>query len=81
MRYKTWVNRFSADPKIINKPFVLNGAQRTLIGVNASPLCPWRSRYVDSAGPVIPPHRSAMDSPSTVLQLTSAGVSIRKPNR
>jgi predicted permease len=33
MRYKTWVNRFSADPSLINKTFVLNGVQRTLIGV------------------------------------------------
>ncbi len=33
MRYKTWVNRFSADPKILNTTFVLNGAPRTLIGV------------------------------------------------
>ena len=33
MRYKTWVSRFSADPHLINKTFVLNGTQRTLIGV------------------------------------------------
>jgi putative ABC transport system permease protein len=33
MRYKTWVTRFSGDPKLINKTFVLNGTQRTLIGV------------------------------------------------
>src|SRR6202171_62958 len=33
MRYKTWVPRFSADSKLINKTFVLNGTQRTLIGV------------------------------------------------
>ena len=33
MRYKTWVTRFSADPSIINKTFVLNGTQRTLIGI------------------------------------------------
>src|SRR5467141_2441946 len=33
MRYKTWVSRFSADPAIINKTFVLNGTQRTLIGI------------------------------------------------
>jgi putative ABC transport system permease protein len=33
MRYRTWVNRFSADPGLINKTFVLNGTQRTLIGV------------------------------------------------
>jgi len=33
MRYKTWVSRFSADPNLINKTFVLNGTQRTLIGV------------------------------------------------
>jgi putative ABC transport system permease protein len=33
MRYKAWVTRFSADPGLINKIFVLNGTQRTLIGV------------------------------------------------
>ena len=33
MRYKTWVTRFSADPTFINKIFVLNGTQRTLIGI------------------------------------------------
>ncbi len=33
MRYKTWVNRFSADPKILNTTFVLNGTPRTLVGV------------------------------------------------
>src|ERR1700719_1766712 len=33
MRYKTWVSRFNADPSIINKTFVLNGTQRTLIGI------------------------------------------------
>jgi putative ABC transport system permease protein len=33
MRYKTWVTRFSADPTLINKTFVLNGVQRTLIGI------------------------------------------------
>ena len=33
MRYKTWVSRFSADPKILNTTFVLNGTPRTLIGV------------------------------------------------
>ena len=33
MRYKTWVSRFNADPKILNTTFVLNGAARTLIGV------------------------------------------------
>jgi len=33
LRYKTWVNRFNADPSIVNKSFVLNGTARTLIGV------------------------------------------------
>ncbi len=33
MRYKTWVNRFSADPNIVNTTFVLNGTPRTLVGV------------------------------------------------
>jgi putative ABC transport system permease protein len=33
MRYKTWVNRFSADPNFLNTTFVLNGTPRTLVGV------------------------------------------------
>ncbi len=33
LRYKSWVNRFNADPGILNKTFVLNGTSRTLIGV------------------------------------------------
>jgi putative ABC transport system permease protein len=33
LRYKTWVTRFSADPSLINKTFVLNGTQRTLVGI------------------------------------------------
>lgn len=33
LRYKTWVNEFGADPKILNKTFVLNDTQRTLVGI------------------------------------------------
>lgn len=33
LRYKTWVNEFAADPKILNKTFVLNDVQRTLVGI------------------------------------------------
>ena len=33
LRYKVWVSRFSADPKILNRTFVLNGTPRTLIGI------------------------------------------------
>ena len=33
MRYKTWVNQFSADPNIVSQTFVLNGTPRTLIGI------------------------------------------------
>ncbi|MGC1619750.1 MAG: ABC transporter permease [Candidatus Acidiferrum sp.] len=33
LRYKTWVNRFNADPSILNKSFVLNGTTRSLIGI------------------------------------------------
>jgi putative ABC transport system permease protein len=33
LRYKTWVNRFNADPSILNKTFVLNGTARILIGI------------------------------------------------
>jgi predicted permease len=33
MRYKTWVNQFSADSNIVNQTFVLNGTPRTLVGI------------------------------------------------
>jgi putative ABC transport system permease protein len=33
LRYKTWVNKFSADLSILNKTFVLNDVPRTLIGI------------------------------------------------
>src|SRR6266850_2398224 len=33
LRYKTWVKSFGADPRIVNKTFVLNGESRTLIGI------------------------------------------------
>jgi putative ABC transport system permease protein len=33
LRYKTWVNYFSADPNALNKTFVLSGVARTLVGV------------------------------------------------
>jgi putative ABC transport system permease protein len=33
MRYKTWVTKFSADPSILGKTFVLNDTPRTLVGV------------------------------------------------
>jgi len=33
LRYKTWLKSFGADPGIVNKTFVLNGASRTLIGI------------------------------------------------
>jgi putative ABC transport system permease protein len=33
LRYKTWVNEFAADPKILNQTFVLNDTARTLIGI------------------------------------------------
>jgi putative ABC transport system permease protein len=33
LRYKVWVNRFSADPGILNRSFVLNGTARTLVGI------------------------------------------------
>lgn len=33
MRYQTWVNQFNADPKILDKTFVLNDVPRTLIGI------------------------------------------------
>ena len=33
LRYKTWVKEFGADPKILNKTFVLNDTPRMLVGV------------------------------------------------
>jgi putative ABC transport system permease protein len=33
MRHKTWMERFNADPGVLNKTFVLNGTARTLVGI------------------------------------------------
>ena len=33
MRYKTWVERFGADPAILNTTLTLNGTPRTLVGI------------------------------------------------
>jgi len=33
LRHKVWVNRFSADPGVLNKTYVLDGVARTLIGI------------------------------------------------
>jgi putative ABC transport system permease protein len=33
LRYKTWISRFSGDPSILNKTFILSGTPRTLIGI------------------------------------------------
>jgi len=33
LRYKTWVKEFAADPKILNKTFVLNDTPRMLVGI------------------------------------------------
>jgi len=33
LRYKTWIERFNADPSILNTTFVLNGTARTLVGI------------------------------------------------
>ncbi len=33
LRYKTWIARFSGDPGILNRNYVLNGVSRTLVGI------------------------------------------------
>jgi putative ABC transport system permease protein len=33
LRYKTWVKEFGADPKMLNKTFVLNDTPRMLVGI------------------------------------------------
>jgi putative ABC transport system permease protein len=33
LRYKAWKARFSGDPNVLNKVFVLNGTARTLVGI------------------------------------------------
>ena len=33
LRYKTWVKDFGADPKVLNKTFVLNDTPRALVGI------------------------------------------------
>jgi putative ABC transport system permease protein len=33
LRHKVWVSRFNSDPKILGRTFILNGVQRTLVGI------------------------------------------------
>ena len=33
MRHKTWINRFSGDPGVLGRSFVLDGVARTLVGI------------------------------------------------
>ena len=33
LRYKTWVKEFAGDPSVLDKTFILNGTQRTLVGI------------------------------------------------
>jgi predicted permease len=33
LRYKTWVAKFGADPKLLNTSVIMNGTPRTLIGI------------------------------------------------
>lgn len=33
LRYKTWMERFNADPTLLNKTFLLNGTARSLVGI------------------------------------------------
>src|SRR5258708_16884708 len=62
LRYKTWVTRFSADPSLVNKTFVLNGTQRTLIGI-MPPRFGWVMPICGShKNPAAPPSRDASDS-------------------
>jgi putative ABC transport system permease protein len=65
LRYKTWVNDFGADPKVVNRTFVLNDTQRTLIGI-----MPPRFAWGD-ADLWIP------DKPSPVVNKAIAGASNR----
>ena len=48
MRYKTWVNRFSADPKILNTTFVLNGRAADFDWRDAAAVWLGRCRRVDT---------------------------------
>jgi putative ABC transport system permease protein len=65
LRYKTWVNEFGADPKVVNRTFLLNDTQRTLIGI-----MPPRFAWGD-ADLWIP------DKPSPVVNRAIAGASNR----
>ncbi len=58
MRYKTWVTKFSGDPNILGKTFVLNDVPRTLVGV-----MPPRFGFGDSDVwiPMKPEHAAAND--------------------
>jgi len=55
LRYKTWINEFGADPKILNQTFRLNDTQRTLIGI-MPPRFAWGDADLwipDKPGPVV----------------------------
>jgi putative ABC transport system permease protein len=65
LRYKTWINEFGAEPKILNQTFRLNDTQRTLIGI-----MPPRFAWGD-ADLWIP------DKPSPVVNRAIAGASNR----
>ncbi len=52
LSYKTWVNRFSRDPGLLGKSFILNGVPSTLIGIMPSRFTKrgadlWRPAAVD----------------------------------
>ena len=68
LRYKTWVNHFNADPSILNKPFVLNGTARTLIGI-----MPPRFGWGD-ADVWIPEKPSHADTTPQPLDSTASGL-------
>lgn len=64
LRYKTWVNRFNADPAILNKTFVLNGISRTLIGImpprfawgDADMWIPQKPSHANTSGSILNRH-------------------------
>jgi predicted permease len=33
LRYKTWMQRFNGDPRVLNNTFILSGTARTLVGI------------------------------------------------
>ena len=63
MSYKLWFKRYSLDPSIVGKSFVLNGVPTTLVGI-----MPLRFDAVPASG---------IPFPSVIVEVTPEGLRIQ----